>query len=65
MEYLPVLELIDRLCIARVKHRRTNGANSVERDWYERQYEQLQRLVSSVEELEHNVAAMTAIHEAI
>jgi hypothetical protein len=35
MEFLPVLELIDRLCIARVKHARTKGANQVELDWYE------------------------------
>jgi hypothetical protein len=26
MEFLPVLELIDRLCIARVKYARTQGA---------------------------------------
>lgn len=31
MEFLPVLELIDRLCIARVKHARTKGANQAER----------------------------------
>ena len=36
MEFLPVLELIDRLCIARVKHARTQRANQVELDWYER-----------------------------
>ena len=33
MEFLPVLELIDRLCIARVKHVRTQGANQVELEW--------------------------------
>jgi hypothetical protein len=65
MEFLPVLEMIDRLCIARVKYRRTNGANQVERDWYELRYEVLLQRVAIPAELEHNVAAMTAIHEAI
>ena len=41
MEFLPVLELIDRLCIARVKHARTRGANQIELDWYEERYRQL------------------------
>ena len=61
MEFLPVLELIDRLCIARVKHERTNGANQVELDWYE---DKLRQLPQSAE-LNFNVDAMTAIHNAI
>jgi hypothetical protein len=61
MEFLPVLELIDRLCIARVKYQRTNGANQVELDWYEDKYCQLPQSA----ELEYNVEAMTAIHNAI
>jgi hypothetical protein len=61
VEFLPVLELIDRLCIARVKHQRTNGANQVELDWYEERY---RRLPQSAE-LEFNIKAMTAIHNAI
>jgi hypothetical protein len=61
MEFLPVLELIDRLCIARVKHRRTNGANQVELDWYEDKFAQLPQSA----ELNYNVDAMTAIHNAI
>jgi hypothetical protein len=61
MEFLPVLELIDRLCIARVKYQRTNGANQVELDWYEDKYRQLPQSA----ELEFNVEAMTAIHNAI
>lgn len=61
MEFLPVLELIDRLCIARVKHSRTSGANQVELDWYEAQFAQLPQSA----ELNHNVDAMTAIHNAI
>ena len=35
MEFLPVLELVDRLCIARVKYHRTQGANQIELNWYE------------------------------
>ena len=61
MEYLPVLELIDRLCIARVKHARTNGANQTELDWYE---QRLQQLPQSAE-LDQAIAAMTDIHHAI
>jgi len=61
MEFLPVLELIDRLCIARVKHSRTHGANQVELDWYEKQFAQLPQSA----ELNYNVDAMTAIHNAI
>ena len=61
MEYLPVLELIDRLCIARVKYQRTNGANQSELDWYEQQFAMLPQSA----ELDFNVEAMTAIHNAI
>ena len=61
MEFLPVLELIDRLCIARVKHARTQGANQVELDWYEDKYCQL----SQSAELDADIQAMTDIHHAI
>ena len=61
MEFLPVLELIDRLCIARVKYERTNGANQVELDWYEDKYRQLPQSA----ELDYNIDAMTFIHNAI
>lgn len=61
MEFLPVLELVDRLCIARVKHQRTSGANQVELDWYEAAFAQLPQSP----ELDYNVEAMTAIHNAI
>jgi hypothetical protein len=61
MEFLPVLELIDRLCIARVKYQRTNGANQVELDWYEARYQELPQSA----ELDYNIDAMTAIHNAI
>jgi len=61
MEFIPVLELVDRLCIARVKHARTNGANQVERDWYE---DKLAQLPQSAE-LDEAIQAMTDIHHAI
>ena len=61
MEFLPVLELIDRLCIARVKHARTQGANQVERDWYEHKLGQLPQSP----ELDEAIQAMTDIHHAI
>ena len=61
MEFLPVLELIDRLCIARVKHARTQGANQVERDWYEHKLAQLPQST----ELDEAIQAMTDIHHAI
>jgi hypothetical protein len=61
MEFLPVLELIDRLCIARVKHARTKGANQVELDWYEDKYQQLPQSA----ELDADIQAMTDIQHAI
>ena len=61
MEFLPVLELIDRLCIARVKHARTQGANQIELDWYEDKYRQLPQSA----ELDADIQAMTDIHHAI
>ena len=41
MKFLPELELIDRLCIARVKYERTTGGNQDELDWYEDRYQEL------------------------
>jgi len=61
MEFLPVLELVDRLCIARVKHARTQGANQVELDWYEHKLAQLPQSP----ELDEAIQAMTDIHHAI
>ena len=61
MEFLPVLELIDRLCIARVKYARTNGANQIELDWYEERFRQLPQSP----ELDSDIQAMTDIHHAI
>lgn len=61
MEFLPALELIDRLCIARVKHARTKGANQVELDWYEQRF----NLLAQSAELDQVIEAMTDIHHAI
>ena len=61
MDFLPVLELIDRLCIARVKHARTQGANQVELDWYEAKLRELPQSA----ELDDAIQAMTDIHHAI
>ncbi len=61
MEFLPVLELIDRLCIARVKHARTQGANQVELDWYEDKYQQLPQSA----ELDADIQAMTGIYRVV
>ena len=61
MEFLPALELIDRLCIARVKHARTQGANQNELDWYEARY----RAMPQSAELDEVIRRMTDIHHAI
>jgi len=67
MEFLPVLELIDRLCIARVKHERTKGANQDELDWYEDKYRQLVLTLDHDQRgtLDHNISEITVIHNRI
>ena len=67
MEFLPVLELIDRLCIARIKHERTSGANQDELDWYEDKYQQLIAIMDARQRttLDHNIAEITVIHNQI
>lgn len=67
MEFLPVLELIDRLCIARIKHERTQGANQDELDWYEDKYRQLIAIMDARQRdtLDHNIAEITVIHNKI
>jgi hypothetical protein len=67
MEFLPVLELIDRLCIARVKHERTKGANQDELDWYEDKYRQLILTLDHDQRgtLDHNISEITVIHNRI
>ena len=67
MEFLPVLELIDRLCIARIKHERTKGANQDELDWYEDKYSQLIKTLAADQRatLDHNIQEITVIHNRI
>jgi hypothetical protein len=67
MQFLPELELIDRLCIARIKYERTSGANQDELDWYEARYQELvnQLTVEQAKRLEHNISEITAIHNQI
>ena len=67
MKFLPELELIDRLCIARIKHQRINGANQDELDWYEDQYQQLIVNLSAEQllQLQSDIAEITRIHNKI
>lgn len=67
MEFLPVLELIDRLCIARIKYERTKGVNQDELDWYEDKYQQLILTLDADQRktLDHNIQEITVIHNRI
>jgi len=67
MEFLPQLELIDRLCIARVKYERINGANQDELDWYEERYgEMIQNLSpEQLTQLKSDIEEITRIHNGI
>lgn len=67
MKYLPELELIDRLCIARIKYERTSGGNQDELDWYETQYQELITELSpdQLSQLQNDIAEITKIHNKI
>ena len=67
MEFLPVLELIDRLCIARVKYERTASSNQAELDWYEARYQELTAKLNSqqLDQLVSDIAEITQIHNTI
>jgi hypothetical protein len=56
----PVIELIDRLSIARIKHEITNGANQEELDWYENQASQFDLFVVAQE-----IEKLSQIHRQI
>lgn len=56
----PVIELVDRYTIARVKHRRTSGANQAELDFYTEQMSQL-----NLDEIAKELAELEQIHEQI
>jgi hypothetical protein len=67
MEFLPQLELIDRLCIARVKYERINGANQDELDWYEERYSEMIQTLGSEQliQLKTDIEEITRIHNGI
>jgi transposase len=67
MQFLPELELIDRLCIARIKYERTGANNQDELDWYEARYQEMQAQLSNAQcdTLEYNIAEITRIHNQI
>jgi hypothetical protein len=67
MQFLPELELIDRLCIARIKHERTGGGNQAELDWYEARHQELRARLTAdqCETLEYNIVEITRIHNQI
>ena len=67
MQFLPELELIDRLCIARVKFERTSGGNQDELDWYEARYQELIADLSQEQlmQLQNDIAEITKIHNRI
>lgn len=67
MQFLPELELIDRLCIARVKFERTSGGNQDELDWYESRYQELIQNLSpdQLTQLQNDIAEITKIHNRI
>lgn len=67
MQFLPELELIDRLCIARVKYERTTGGNQDELDWYEDRYQELIQSLTAdqVDQLNNDIEEITKIHNQI
>jgi len=67
MEFLPQLELIDRLCIARVKYERINGVNQDELDWYEERYSEMIQNLSPTQlsQLKSDIEEITRIHNGI
>ena len=60
MVNFPVLELMDRLCIARIKWEKTQ-ANQEELDWYEREWKKF----TSTPEIESHIQSLTKIHKEI
>lgn len=67
MQFLPELELIDRLCIARVKYERTTGGNQDELDWYEDRYQELIQGLNAeqLNQLNKDIEEITKIHNQI
>ena len=67
MQFLPQLELIDRLCIARIKYERTSKGNQDELDWYEARYQELIADLNPKQlvQLQNDIAEITKIHNKI
>jgi hypothetical protein len=67
MQFLPHLELIDRLCIARVKYERTSGGNKDELEWYEDRYKEMITDLSAdqLSRLQCDIEEITRIHNKI
>jgi hypothetical protein len=67
MQFLPELELVDRLCIARVKYKRTTGGNQDELDWYEDRYRELINDLDAeqLDQLNKDIEEITKIHNQI
>jgi hypothetical protein len=67
MKFLPELELIDRLCIARVKYERTTGGNQDDLDWYEDRYQELTQSLTAdqLDQLNNDIQEITKIHNQI
>ena len=58
--FFPVVELVDRYVIAMVKHRRTNGINQQELDYYQTQIDHL-----AMQTVQSDLCALVDIHETI
>jgi hypothetical protein len=56
----PVIELVDRYTIARVKFRRLAGANAAELEFYQQQIQQL-----NLQELDQDLQKLESVHEKI
>jgi hypothetical protein len=56
----PVIELVDRYTIARVKHERTSGANQAELDFYSQQIQELDTI-----QIQPLLDRLTQIHRDI
>ena len=61
MEFkFPVIELVDRYTIARVKHKKTDGANQAELDFYQQQIDRL-----NVDKIKNWLPALEDLHSLI
>jgi hypothetical protein len=56
----PIIELVDRLTIARVKHTRTNGANQQELDFYLQQTSDFDLV-----KVQHELEQLESVHNEI